>query len=654
MVKHSRWLAAAAWLAVAVVARAGDVVPRTADKAEKTDAGKASPAAAPQENLTTSQQRLASEYKDLEGVLMRMRDLVRPTDPNRASLIEKALKESGDRRVEADFQEIVDLLRQEQLGNAARKQGKVNEDLEAILQLLLSEDYAKRLKERQAEYRKYLQQLNILIRDQSDVQGRTLSGDDPKPLSLEQQALANRTGSLSQGIQQLQQKDRGDAKSDGNKSDGKKGDPNKGDPNKGDPNKGDPNKGDPNKGDPNKGDPNKGDCKSQSGDGKSQSGDGKSQPSDGKKSGKPDGKQPAKPGDKDPKEGKNGEKSDGKGDKGKPEDNKSSERKTGENGKSQQGKSQSSQSQGKGQQGGQQSQGQGQDQDQDSDQSQQQPQAQNAQQQYQDPVRQRLYKAQEHMEQAENRLKKAQKDGAAKEQADALEELKAAKAELEDILRQLREEQMKQLLASLIARMQKVLLVQREIYDGTVRLEKVPVAERSHGHEIESGRLSSRERSIVRDVEEALRLLREEGSAVAMPEALSQVRDDMVQIENRLGQGKTEVLTQAIESDVIKELEEIIDAFKKAKEKAENAKKPPGPSPGDPADPPLIEKLAELKMIRALQLRVNRRTDRYSKLIEPGHEQATKDDVMEALRHLADQQKRVYEITRDLEMGKNE
>ena len=126
---------------------------------------------------------------------------------------------------------------------------------------------------------------------------------------------------------------------------------------------------------------------------------------------------------------------------------------------------------------------------------------------------------------------------------------------------------MKQLLASLIARVQKVLLIQRDIYDGTVRLEKVPVAERSHVHEIESGRLSLRERGIVRDVEEALALLREEGSAVAMPEALEQVRDDMVQIENRLGQGKTEVLTQAIETDVIKELEEIVDAFKKAKEK---------------------------------------------------------------------------------------
>ncbi len=57
-------------------------------------------------------------------------------------------------------------------------------------------------------------------------------------------------------------------------------------------------------------------------------------------------------------------------------------------------------------------------------------------------------------------------------------------------------------------------------------------------------------------------------------------------------------------------------------------------------------------MIRALQMRVNRRTERYSKLVEG--EQATKEDVQEALRHLAEQQTRVYKVTRELELGKNE
>ena len=187
---------------------------------------------------------------------------------------------------------------------------------------------------------------------------------------------------------------------------------------------------------------------------------------------------------------------------------------------------------------------------------------------------------------------------------------------MEEILRQLREEEMKQLLAMLEARFQKILQIQSEIYGGTVRLDKIPRAERSHAYEIDTGRLSNREAEIVMEVEKALSLLREEGSSVAMPEAVQQVRDDMQQLVHRLAEGKTEVLTQNIEKDVITALQEIVDALKKAQKDPESKKKPPGPSPnGQPQDPPLIELLAELKMIRALQLRVNRRTERYSKLV---------------------------------------
>ena len=57
-------------------------------------------------------------------------------------------------------------------------------------------------------------------------------------------------------------------------------------------------------------------------------------------------------------------------------------------------------------------------------------------------------------------------------------------------------------------------------------------------------------------------------------------------------------------------------------------------------------------MIRALQLRVNRRTERYSKLIVG--EQAEKADLLDALRRLGQQQRQIHQITRDLEMGKNQ
>jgi hypothetical protein len=165
--------------------------------------------------------------------------------------------------------------------------------------------------------------------------------------------------------------------------------------------------------------------------------------------------------------------------------------------------------------------------------------------------------------------------------------------------------------------------------------------------------LSKQEDGIVLEVGKALSLLREEGSSVAMPEAVQEVHEDMQQLVHRLAEGKTEANTQAIESDVIQSLKEIVEALKKAQKDAEGKKKPPGPSPtGQPQDPPLIEMLAELKMIRTLQVRVNRRTERYQKLIK--EEQADKEDVVDALRLLGEQEARVYKVTRDLELGKNE
>ena len=68
-------------------------------------------------------------------------------------------------------------------------------------------------------------------------------------------------------------------------------------------------------------------------------------------------------------------------------------------------------------------------------------------------------------------------------------------------------------------------------------------------------------------------------------------------------------------------------------------------------DPPLVDVLAELKMIRALQMRVNTRTERYSKLIDG--EQAERPELIEALRELAERELRIHEVTRDLEMERN-
>ena len=202
------------------------------------------------------------------------------------------------------------------------------------------------------------------------------------------------------------------------------------------------------------------------------------------------------------------------------------------------------------------------------------------------------------------------------------------------------------------ARFRKMLQMQEEVYEGTVRLDKVPAAERTHNHEIEASRLSGKESQIVVEVDKAALLLREDGSAVAFPEAVEQMRDDMQQVVTRLAQTKVDKITQGIEEDIIAALKDMIAALKKAQKDQKKKKKPPGDRSGPPQEPPLIDMLAELKMIRALQMRVNTRTARYSKMIEG--EQADNAELVEAIRRLAEREQRIHRVTRDLEMGKNQ
>ncbi len=267
-------------------------------------------------------------------------------------------------------------------------------------------------------------------------------------------------------------------------------------------------------------------------------------------------------------------------------------------------------------------------------------------------ARERLESARRRMQQAQERLEKAEREGAGQEQEEAIRQLQQAKAELERILRQLREEEIEQVLVALEARLTKMLQMQREVYEGTSRLDKASAEGVTHEQEIEAGRLSSREAEIVAEADKALMLLREDGSAVAMPEALAQARDDMDQVVTRLARANVGQVTLGIEEDIVTALEEMLDAVRQAMKDAEERRRDAQQGePGMPQDPALVGLLDELRMIRALQMRVNTRTQRYGEMITGQH--AETPELMEALVRLAERQERVYRITSDLEAGKN-
>jgi len=520
--------------------------------------------ASPPDELAVDEARLADRYERLEQVMLRLAELSATSDPRRAEILRQVIAQSKQRDISVRFESVVELLERERLAAALKNQDLLKTDLDQLLALLLKENRAERLESEQRRIRRYLKEVNRLIRRQRGVRARTEGGDDKERLADTQGKIAGDTGKLADEIG-------ADGKSESKDAD--RPSPDEDQP--------------------------------------------QSSPDDQKPDDQKDGKgqEPEQP---QPGQFPDGHSQDGRPQQGQPQQ-----------GQPQQGQPQQGQPQ------------QGQPQE-----GEPQPAGQSDTQQASDQLQQ----AQQRMQQALERLEKAQREGAVEQQQQALEALEKARQQLEEILRQLREEQREQMLAMLEARFRKMLKVQTEIYEGTKRLHEVPLAQRDHNEEIEAGRLSRHERELVREADQALRLLAADGTSLAFPEAVEQMRDDMQLVAERLLRVEVGEITQGVEEDIIAALEEMVAALEKAQKDLEAQKGKP--RPGQPTDPALVDQLAELKMIRALQMRVNRRTDRYCKMLDG--QRANQPELLEALDRLAERERRIFQATRDLHLEKNQ
>lgn len=570
-------------------------------------------------DLALKQSQLADRYRQLESLLLKMAEYDSSNNPRRAALLRQALSKGKERQIGGQLDELVKLFQREQLQRAVDGQTTVQTDLKTVLNLLLSENRPDRLKSEQARVRNYIKKLDRIIRQQKSLQGRTESGEKGERLARDQNRVADQTQQLGGEIDEAEGTGSpGEAQPDSPETKSQDGDLNDQDNNDKDTSNDAESKDADSESSPDERSDSKSDNEKQ-GDGESKSGDNESSNPDSSKS------------------GKQGERnSDQEGSQG----GKSGEEQSGQDGQQQPGQQQSAQQQPGQQQPGQQQPGQPQQQDQ------------------QFPGRKRIAAAEDRMRQAKQDLEQAKRDDAVEKQEDAKRLLEQAKAELKEILRQLREEEIERVLAMLEGRFRKMLEMELKVQDGTVRLNKTPVAKRTRQFTVRAGKLSLSQRRIVLEVDKALTLLREEGSSVAFPEAVDQMRADMKDVARRLVEEKVGSLTQAIEADIITALEEMIAALQKAQQEAEERRNQPQQQQqqGDPANQPLVNKIAELKMIRALQMRVNTRTNRFSKMltdVENPVGQATDDDLLDDLRELSDRQKRIYNVTSDIVLGKN-
>ena len=273
-------------------------------------------------------------------------------------------------------------------------------------------------------------------------------------------------------------------------------------------------------------------------------------------------------------------------------------------------------------------------------------------------TRQRLDAAKRRMQQAKERLDDARRRDARAEQEKAVEELETARAELEEILRQMREEEVEKLLVQLEARLRGMLRAEKTVLAGVEKLAAESAASQpgaDRERQLEAARLGRDQAAVGVDAAKALVLVRDDGSAVAIPEALEQVRDDATQAAARLGRGDAGETTRGIVQDLVANLEEMLGALEKAqKEQQQRQQGGAGGRSAEPGEQPLVDKISELKMIRSLQLRVNTRTKRFAKLLTDGVERAEEPELLRALERLAERQHTIERAAHDIVTGRTE
>ncbi|MFN9283681.1 MAG: hypothetical protein ACK5YX_08295 [Planctomyces sp.] len=269
--------------------------------------------------------------------------------------------------------------------------------------------------------------------------------------------------------------------------------------------------------------------------------------------------------------------------------------------------------------------------------------------QQQTPGCESLQEAEKRMQQALEALQQQQREQALKEEDAAIEELQKAAEKLEEQLKQLREEEKEMMLASLEARFQRMLIVETQIHEGTTALAAVP---QKDWLELSYGRcreLAQQQTELARECAQTVLLLREDGTSSAILLAAEDIQADMNSVAEWMQQSNVSELTISVQRDILESLKQLVETMQREmqqmqeRQQQENQQQQQGQQQS-----PLVDLIAEIRMLRNLQLQVNRRTKRVDDLLE-GASDSERATLLKQVSELAERQQKLFESAKDLE-----
>ncbi|HOF17947.1 MAG TPA: DUF4175 family protein [Phycisphaerae bacterium] len=217
------------------------------------------------------------------------------------------------------------------------------------------------------------------------------------------------------------------------------------------------------------------------------------------------------------------------------------------------------------------------------------------------------------MSEASGKLGEGKSGDANSSQNRAIEDLKKARRDLEDALAQEQEMAQAEALAKIDAMLERILKTQQGLSSQTKETfaKRPPDGEYARAEQIKLKELSDGEGRLRDDAAKVLEMLRKEGSTVVFPVVLEQVGKDLASVQDLLARREAGKLTQAMQQEIEKSLQELIDSIRKELSTRRKKNQGGGGGPGGGGGGgggPLVQMDAELRMLRSMQLLVNSRT----------------------------------------------
>jgi len=259
------------------------------------------------------------------------------------------------------------------------------------------------------------------------------------------------------------------------------------------------------------------------------------------------------------------------------------------------------------------------------------------------PGRSSVAVAAEAMNAASGSLGRERAGEANRQQRAALTALAKARGELLEAVRMAAEHVRAQMLAHLERSLRSMLAAQRQINRETVSISAMQRDGRyGRAEQLKLRALADRQAAQFVAAGKAADQLTDDGTTVVLPAALGDVRQDMSAAADLLGDREAGLPTQSIQQRIVTGLTDLLAVL-------QNNPSDPGDRKRDSeegASRPLVDILAELKMLRSMQAQINRQTTEMNAACRGD----PLDNEQSRLQHrrLGERQEQIRELTRRL------